>query len=380
MTSDPGRTDGVFTVVLVAGARPNFMKVGPIHEALSNDPAFRPVLVHTGQHYDHKMSKVFFEELGLPEPDLNLGVGSGSHGKQTAAVMVAFEDALDDLAPDLVLVVGDVNSTLACALVTQRRGIPVVHVEAGLRSGDRQMPEEINRVLTDQLSDWLYTSCEDAAPNLLREGIPGDRVVFVGNVMIDSLVRQAGRARASDVLERLGLETKGYALTTLHRPSNVDDPVTFAGILGELLRLSETLPVVFPIHPRTRGRLDPHRDALTAHPDLRVVDPLGYHDFLRLTTDARLAVTDSGGIQEETTYLGVPCVTVRENTERPITIHEGTNRLAGVSPDRIRAAIEEALAPSDAAPGVPKLWDGGTAERIVAHLRQTYVAPRTRVR
>jgi UDP-N-acetylglucosamine 2-epimerase (non-hydrolysing) len=380
MASDVARGDTPYRVVLVAGARPNFMKVGPVHEALRADPAFEPILVHTGQHYDHKMSKVFFDELGLPEPDLNLGVGSGSHARQTAAIMVAFESALDDFTPDMVMVVGDVNSTLACALVTQRRGIPVAHVEAGLRSGDRRMPEEINRVLTDQLSDWLYTSCEDAAPNLLREGIPGERIVFVGNVMIDNLVRQTQRARGSDVLDRLGLAARGYALTTLHRPSNVDDPETFSGILGELLRLSRTMPVVFPIHPRTRGRLDPHRQALDSHPGLRVVDPLGYHDFLRLTMDARLVVTDSGGIQEETTYLGVPCITVRENTERPITILEGTNRLVGVSPSRIRSGIDEALQSEPGSTGVPKLWDGSTATRIVAHLRESGVARRSPVR
>ncbi len=366
-------------IVLVAGARPNFMKIAPIHAELSRLDRVQPIVVHTGQHYDRRMSQVFLDQLGLPEPDLNLEVGSDTHARQTAAIMVAFESALTRFAPDVVLVVGDVNSTLACALVAQRAGIDVVHVEAGLRSGDRSMPEEINRVLTDQISDWLYTSCEDAAPNLLAEGIDAARIAFVGNVMIDSLIRHLPAAEADDVLTRLGLEAGRYALCTLHRPSNVDDPDVLAGILGELARLSAELPVLLPVHPRTRARLAPFDDLIEAAGDLRVVEPEGYHSFLRLTRDARLVITDSGGIQEETTYLRVPCVTVRESTERPITIYEGTNQLVGTDPSRIRQGIERAVVHPGVETPMPRLWDGKASSRIAGHLRERYVANVSRV-
>ncbi len=350
------------------------MKVAPVLRALKSVPGFDPILVHTGQHYDANMSRVFLQELALPAPDVNLGVGSDTHARQTAKIMTAFEKVFDRAAPRLVIVVGDVNSTLACALVAQRGGADVAHVEAGLRSGDRTMPEEINRILTDQLSDWLYTSCEDAAPNLLAEGIPTERIVFVGNVMIDSLLQHVERARGEDVLDRLGLSANQYALVTLHRPSNVDRPDVFRTILGELARLSEIIPVVFPVHPRTRDRLDGVGTIAAGHPKLLLLDPLGYHAFLRLLMDARLVITDSGGIQEETTYLGVPCLTVRENTERPVTMREGTNTLVGTDPERLRRGIDEILSGRSRKGRKPKGWDGQGSVRIAQHLRETYLS------
>jgi UDP-N-acetylglucosamine 2-epimerase (non-hydrolysing) len=369
VTSDPVR------VVLVAGARPNFMKVAPIHAALDATPEFRPILVHTGQHYGAALSDVCFSERGMPRPDVNLGVGSGSHAVQTADVMIAFEEVIEEYRPHVVVVVGDVNSTLACALIAQRAGIAVAHVEAGLRSRDRSMPEETNRLVTDHVADMLLTPSPDADENLRAEGIPDDRIEFVGNVMIDSLVRHAVRARREDVLERLGLQTGNYALVTLHRPSNVDDPETFDGILGELLLLSERLPVLFPVHPRTRPAIERVADRIQAYPNFRIAGPQPYLAFLRLTMETHLVLTDSGGIQEETTFLGIPCLTLRTTTERPITMTEGTNRLVGVKPERIRAAIERVLEDPPVREHIPKFWDGEAATRIVAHLRRRFVEP-----
>jgi UDP-N-acetylglucosamine 2-epimerase (non-hydrolysing) len=319
------------------------------------------------------MSRVFLDELKLPEPDINLGVGSDTHARQTARIMMAFEDVLNQVSPDLVVVVGDVNSTLACSVVSQRAGVDLAHVEAGLRSGDRSMPEEINRVLTDQLSDWLYTSCEDAEANLLAEGIAKDRIVFAGNVMIDSLLTQSDRARQEDVLERFDLNAGAYALATLHRPSTVDDPQVFGPILDELAVLSERMPVIFPVHPRTRARLDAMAGVSFAPDRLRLVEPMGYHAFLRLTMDARMVITDSGGIQEETTYLGVPCLTVRENTERPVTITEGTNQLVGLDPHRLRDGITAIVGGVVKKGRKPMGWDGKASLRIAEHLRETYL-------
>jgi UDP-N-acetylglucosamine 2-epimerase (non-hydrolysing) len=357
---------------LVAGARPNFMKIAPLHRALSGRPdRFRPVFVHTGQHYDANMSGAFLRDLGLPAPDVSLGVGSGSHAVQTARIMTAFEEAVMKDRPDLVMVVGDVNSTVACALVAVKLLIPVAHVEAGLRSRDRSMPEEVNRVVTDHLSDLLFTTCADGGANLAAEGIAASKVHFVGNLMIESILHCMPRILASDAPDRLGLAPGGYALLTLHRPSNVDDPAVFRGIMGAVLEVAERIPVVFPAHPRTAGRMREFGMAAGGEGPgrgVRVVEPMGYLDFLRLQKDAKFTLTDSGGVQEETTFFGVPCLTLRENTERPVTVTEGTNRLAGLDP---RAILRESLALLDGgrpSGRVPKFWDGGVAERIVGVL------------
>ncbi|MET0648630.1 MAG: UDP-N-acetylglucosamine 2-epimerase (non-hydrolyzing) [Pyrinomonadaceae bacterium] len=357
-------------VINVVGARPNFMKVAPVVEAMRGRAGeFAPTVVHTGQHYDERMSDAFFRDLGLPEPDVHLGVGSGSHAQQTAAVMQKFEPVVAERKPDWVVVVGDVNSTLACALVCSKMGVPVAHVEAGLRSRDRTMPEEINRLLTDQLSELLLTPSADADRNLIGEGIPAERIRLVGNVMIDSLLKQLERAKGSRVREELGVAGSDYAVVTLHRPSNVDDPRVLRGILSALKRLGERLPIVFPIHPRTRKNLDEFGllEANETDARVRLVEPLGYLDFLRLYSGARLVLTDSGGIQEETTALGVPCLTLRENTERPVTVELGTNRVVGTDPERIFAEADKALAnvEQNEPPRVPPLWDGNTAGRIL---------------
>jgi UDP-N-acetylglucosamine 2-epimerase (non-hydrolysing) len=368
-------------VINVVGARPNFMKVAPVVEAMRRRPAeFAPVVLHTGQHYDERMSAAFFRDLGLPAPDVHLGVGSASHAQQTAAVMQKFEPVVLEQKPDWVLVVGDVNSTLACALVCSKLGVRVAHVEAGLRSRDRSMPEEINRLVTDQLSDLLLTPSEDADRNLLAEGIPAERVRFVGNVMIDSLFKQLKSAGSSRVREELEVAGGDYAVVTLHRPSNVDEPRVLGGILSALTRISKHLPVVFPIHPRTRKNLGEFGllGGVAEGGRVRLVEPLGYLDFLRLYSGARLVLTDSGGIQEETTALGIPCLTLRENTERPVTVELGTNRVVGNDPVRIVAEAEEALARDgqEEPPRAPPLWDGHAAERILDALTEAGRAPR----
>jgi UDP-N-acetylglucosamine 2-epimerase (non-hydrolysing) len=358
-------------VINVVGARPNFMKVAPIVEAMRRRAAeFTPTILHTGQHYDAQMSDAFFRDLGLPRPDVYLGVGSGSHAAQTAAVMQSFEPVVLAERPHWVLVVGDVNSTLACALVCSKLGVRVAHVEAGLRSRDRTMPEEINRLLTDQISDLLLTPSADADENLRDEGIPSERIRLVGNVMIDSLFGQLRRAQESAVREELGVAGLDYAVLTLHRPSNVDDPQTFARILGALEELSHKLPVIFPVHPRTRARITEFglAERTKRARNLRLVEPLGYLDFLRLYSGARLVLTDSGGIQEETTALGIPCLTLRENTERPVTVLMGTNTIVGTDPEKIKRAAQAALADAQDHRGparVPPLWDGRTADRIL---------------
>ncbi|MEA2175862.1 MAG: hypothetical protein QOD00_3454 [Blastocatellia bacterium] len=356
-------------VINVVGARPNFMKVAPIVAAMRRRASeFAPLVVHTGQHYDARMSDAFFLDLELPEPDFYLGVGSGTHAQQTAAVMQSFEPVLLRERPDWVLVVGDVNSTLACALVSVKMGVRVAHVEAGLRSRDRTMPEEINRLLTDQIADLLLTPSIDADENLRAEGIPDSRIRLVGNVMIDSLFSQLQHAAQSSVREDLNLAQADYAVLTLHRPTNVDDPATFARILDALEQLCTRLPVIFPLHPRTRARLSEFGLAQRAARALRLIEPLGYLDFLRLYSGARLVLTDSGGIQEETTALGIPCLTLRENTERPITIERGTNTLVGTDVGRILRAAHAALdAPRNKGPktAMLPLWDGHTADRIL---------------
>ena len=358
-------------VLNVVGARPNLMKIAPLVEEMRRYPDIRQRLLHTGQHYDEAMSQVFFDELGIPRPDIYLGVGSGSHAEQTARVMVGFEQVLQEERPDVVVVVGDVNSTLACAITAAKVGVPLAHVEAGLRSFDRTMPEEINRIVTDALADFLFTTSREANENLRREGIPAEKVFFVGNVMIDTLLRHRERARTLGTPARFGLQAGRYALLTLHRPSNVDDPAVFSSILEALVEIQRELPILFPIHPRTAGRL---RDfglekRLEAAPNLRLVEPLGYLEFLDLMMHARVVLTDSGGIQEETTILGIPCLTLRENTERPVTLTEGTNTLVGSDPVRIVDGVRRILAGESKAGRVPELWDGHAGRRIVEILR-----------
>ena len=356
-------------VINVVGARPNFMKVAPIVEAMKRrEREFMPLVVHTGQHYDAAMSDAFLSDLDLPEPDVYLGVGSASHAAQTAAVMERFEPVVLQEKPDWVLVVGDVNSTLACALVCVKLGVKVAHVEAGLRSRDRTMPEEINRLLTDQIADLLFTPSADADENLLAEGIPRERIRLVGNVMIDSLLKHLPRTKESTIGDDLQLNE--YAVVTLHRPSNVDDPKTFKRILHSLEMIGDRIPVIFPVHPRTFKMIAElgFTDRLLNAKGLWPINPLGYLDFLGLYSRARLVLTDSGGIQEETSVLGIPCLTLRENTERPITVTMGTNKIVGSDPDKIVAAAFAALE-GKAKPTVSiPLWDGHTAERIVAAL------------
>ena len=347
-------------ILHAVGARPNFMKIAPILRELRRRASVSQVLVHTGQHYDAKMSDVFFRDLGMPDPDVHLGVGSGTHAQQTASVMTGIEPVLEREKPDVVVIAGDVNSTLAVALVASKMGLPLAHVEAGLRSGDWTMPEEINRVLTDRLSDLLFTPSRDGDENLRREGIDPSRVHFVGNVMIDSLQAALPRAKESRIHERLELRKKGYALATLHRPANVDDPAALSRLLSALAAVAAEVPVVFPIHPRTRARLAPG----FAAKGLKLVEPLGYLDFLALTAGARLVMTDSGGIQEETTALGVPCLTLRENTERPVTVEVGTNQLVGTDPEKAIAAAREVLAGRAKEGRLPELWDGRAAGRV----------------
>jgi UDP-N-acetylglucosamine 2-epimerase (non-hydrolysing) len=364
--------DRLAKIIVVVGARPNFMKAAPVLEELRKLPeVFDPMLVHTGQHYDERMSQIFFGELGLPRPDRYLEVGSGSHGVQTARVMIAFEEVLLEERPDLVLVVGDVNSTLACTLDAAKLHIPVGHIEAGLRSGDRTMPEEINRMVTDALADLLFTTERSANENLMREGVDPDRVFFVGNVMIDTLRRFEEKAEHSSVLGQLGLEERGYALLTLHRPSNVDEREPFERILRALMEVQARVPVVFPVHPRTRARIDTFgfREWIEGMEGLRLIEPVGYLDFLKLQKYARLVLTDSGGIQEEATVFDVPCLTLRENTERPVTIEVGTNVLVGTDPEAIVREAQRILDGRGKQGAVPERWDGNAAERIVETLR-----------
>jgi len=350
-------------VLAVAGARPNFMKIAPLmSEFAKRSSRFKCILVHTGQHYDKAMSDSFFRDLEIPEPDVNLGVGSGSHGEQTALVLMKIEKLLIERKPDVVLVVGDVNSTLASTLAAVKLHIPVAHVEAGLRSGDREMPEEINRVLTDSVSHWLFTTEATAEANLLREGVPAERIHFVGNVMIDTLLAHRERALALDTVERLGLSPQGYAVLTLHRPSNVDSPEQLRRLFEVLERLNAELPVVFPVHPRTAKAIE--QTIGGKKPNLKMTAPLGYLDFLRLLTDAQMVLTDSGGIQEETTALGVACLTLRDSTERPVTVTEGTNTIVGTDPTAIEKAIEKLRQSPPKKGRRPALWDGNAASRI----------------
>ncbi len=351
-------------ILHIVGARPNFMKVGPVMRALADLDGITQVLVHTGQHYDLGMSGVFFQQLGLPAPDVNLEVGSGSHAVQTAQIMMRFEEAAKAQMPDLVMVYGDVNSTVACALVCAKAGIPVAHVEAGLRSFDRSMPEEINRLLTDQISDLLFTPSGDGNENLAREGIPSHKIHLVGNVMIDTLVRLLPHAdeRWPALRAAFGLDGS-FGLVTLHRPSNVDDPSRLESAVRTLADIGTRLPLLFPVHPRTRNQLA-NLKVQTAEQNLKLLEPVGYLDFLALQEHARLVITDSGGIQEETTYLGVPCLTLRENTERPVTVTMGTNTLVGQDFDRLRVETALVLDGDSKRGQIPPLWDGKAGERI----------------
>jgi UDP-N-acetylglucosamine 2-epimerase (non-hydrolysing) len=358
--------------LIVAGARPNFMKVAPVLRAFRaagfNEPGRTVLLVHTGQHYDARMSDDFFRDLGIPAPDINLNVGSGSHAQQTAAVMLAFEPVCVAEKPDWVVVVGDVNSTVACALTARKLHLRVAHIEAGLRSRDMSMPEEINRLCTDAISDLLFTTDEGAGENLRHEGVSSERICFVGNTMIDTLLANLQRARSVAPLN--GFRPRQFAVLTLHRPSNVDHEPTLRAILGAIGEIASHLPVVFPAHPRTIQRLSDFGllETVRATPGLKIIEPLSYLPFVGLVAQSRMVLTDSGGIQEETTVLGVPCLTMRENTERPITCEIGTNRLVGVDPARVLAAAREILDGRMTPSRIPEKWDGKAAERIVAAL------------
>ncbi len=354
-------------ILNIVGARPNFMKIAPIvREMKRRETDFAPLIVHTGQHYDAAMSDSFFKDLGIPQPDFHLEVGSHSHAVQTARIMTAFEPIVLEEKPDWVLVVGDVNSTIACALVCAKLGVKVAHVEAGLRSRDRTMPEEINRILTDAISDLLLTTSTDADENLKAEGVSESKIKFVGNVMIDSLFYSLKLAEESRVREDLDLTEKEYAVLTLHRPSNVDEKNVFENLLDALVSISEKIPVIFPAHPRTRGNIERFGFAeRVANSNVKLVEPLGYLDFMRLYSGAKIVLTDSGGLQEETTALSIPCLTLRENTERPITISHGTNRLVGTNPEKIKQKAFEILdQPLSENKKIPPLWDGRAAERI----------------
>ncbi|WP_138430252.1 non-hydrolyzing UDP-N-acetylglucosamine 2-epimerase [Fodinibius saliphilus] len=357
-------------IINVASARPNFMKVAPLLEEYKNHQEIEAKLLHTGQHYDYEMSKIFFDELGIPKPDFHLGVGSGSHAEQTAKVMTEFEKVLQDEQPDWVVVVGDVNPTMACTIVANKMGIKVAHVEAGLRSYDRDMPEEINRVLTDSIADLLLTPSIDGNMNLIKEGIGEEKIRFVGNIMIDTLFNMRKRSDESTILGNLGIREKEYVLVTLHRPSNVDQEETLSNFVDILEETSQELPMVWPVHPRSKNNAEKFGlwERLQSIDDLHLLEPVGYLDNVNLMSNARLVVTDSGGIQEETTALGVPCLTARENTERPITITEGTNTLVGTDPevilDHIEKHLQNGVAGNKELPK-PLYWDGNTAKRIV---------------
>ena len=359
-------------IMNVVGARPNFMKIAPIQREMNAaNNSITPFLIHTGQHYDERMSKFFFEDLQLPQPDIYLGVRSGSHATQTAKIMMDFEKVCLDEKPDMVLVVGDVNSTVACSLVAAKLSIPVVHVEAGLRSFDRRMPEELNRLVTDALSDHLFVTEKSGLENLANEGVDASKIHFVGNVMIDSLAYFLEKADQSSILEQLEIGERQYALVTLHRPSNVDNPDNFMKIITAFEEIAQDIPIIFPIHPRTKKNIERFglHDRVASLTNLKLLEPIGYLDFMKLTKSCKFVMTDSGGIQEETTYLGIPCLTLRENTERPITVEVGSNEIVGTDTDRIISLAKQILAGEWKTGQVPELWDGQAARRIVDVLK-----------
>ncbi|MBT3776608.1 MAG: UDP-N-acetylglucosamine 2-epimerase (non-hydrolyzing) [Pelagibacteraceae bacterium] len=354
-------------IISVVGARPNFMKVAPIHQLLVEHPVFNPILVHTGQHYDKNMSKVFFDELNLSKPNYYLGVGSDTHASQTAKIMVEFEKILIKEKPDLVIVAGDVNSTIACALVAVKLNIKVAHIESGLRSFDRTMPEEINRILTDSISDYLFVTEKSGLKNLKNEGVSRKKVFHVGNTMIDSIFHFKDKADQSNILDRFNISRKEFALITLHRPSNVDDKGSFLQILNALNMIQKKIDIVFPIHPRTKKMFENvvSLQKIVSSPKIHLCEPLGYCDFLKLMKSAVVVLTDSGGIQEETTALKVPCLTLRTSTERPITIEIGTNRLVELTSKKIIESVEEILSNPNFQSAIPPLWDGNASKRIL---------------
>lgn len=365
-------------IICVCGARPNFMKIAPLMKAFNQSGKFQTLLVHTGQHYDDNMSRLFFDELGIPKPDVNLEVGSGSHAFQTAEIMKRFEPIVLEHKPDYVLVVGDVNSTIACGLVAVKLGVKLIHVEAGLRSFDRTMPEEINRLLTDRISDLLFVTEQSGVDNLLKEGADPAKVHLVGNVMIDTLLANRDKAEKSDILKQLSLEQKKYGVITLHRPSNVDGESRFGQIVAAFEQITKEIKLVFPIHPRTKNNVKKTDlgKRLDSMKNLLLIEPLGYLDFLCLTSNAAVVMTDSGGIQEETTILGVPCMTLRENTERPVTITEGTNRLVQITSKDILRNYRQIMTSRDSYKSkVPKFWDGKAAERIVNIIAEPRIVP-----
>ncbi len=362
-------------IICVCGARPNFMKIAPIMRAFNEKGVFETLLVHTGQHYDRKMSRFFFDELKIPKPDINLEVGSASHTVQTAKIMKRFEPVVQNFQPDYVLVVGDVNSTIACGLVAAKLGVKLIHIEAGLRSFDRSMPEEINRLLTDSISDLLFVTEQSGIDNLHAEGIDPGKVHFVGNVMIDTLMANRKKAEDSDILSRLDIQAKDYAVITLHRPSNVDNMDTFEQIISAFEHIQKDLKLIFPVHPRTRKNIKAADigKRVKAMENLILLDPIGYLDFLCLMSNSALVITDSGGIQEETTILGTPCMTLRENTERPVTITEGTNRLVHITTDDILKNYQQIKESDfDVSGRIPKFWDGKAADRIAATIADNY--------
>ncbi len=362
-------------IINVVGARPNFIKIAPLVREMDSRSDMESVLVHTGQHYDHAMSDIFFDDLGLPQPDIHLGVGSGSHAEQTAQIMLHFEPVVLEQRPDLVLVVGDVNSTLACSLVAAKLHVPIAHVEAGVRSFDRTMPEEVNRIVTDVLADLLFTPSHHANENLRREGVPAEKVYFVGNIMVDTLLTAVKIATGRASWQQWGLVPRQYAVLTLHRPGNVDDPTTLTGLVGTLFRLAADIPILAPLHPRTARRLDEFglMETIQRARGLLIVEPQGYLDFLCLLSQAGLVLTDSGGIQTETSILGVPCLTLRDNTEWPETVEQGTNELVGTDPDRILSAAARVLNnPSQVTATRPELWDGQAAGRILKAIGESF--------
>ncbi len=363
------------TIALVVGARPNFMKAAPLIKNLrENEPGFDSLLIHTGQHYDRQLSELFFEQLEMPKPDIFLGVGSASHAEQTAKIMIELEKAFQESRPDLLVVFGDVNSTMAAAIVAAKMSIKIAHVEAGLRSFDSTMPEEINRIVTDRLSDYLFVTEVSGIRNLKNEGVPSSKIFFTGNIMIDSLVNNLKKANSSNILNDLALEPKKYATFTLHRPSNVDDKNILSGMFRVMAAVGEKMPVVFPCHPRTRHRIEEFGlQNRVPKGNVRVIEPLGYLDFLKLQADSRMVLTDSGGVQEETTFLRIPCVTLRENTERPITVDVGSNVLCGSDPEKIIDMASVILNGQEKKSEIPRFWDGQTSNRIVSVLKTKLV-------